>query len=68
MLEIPEQQYVSLPYEPNQQLEKEASNQERQPEHRNHSTNKTPDQKQYACCEEAIRDQISPIQPHGWSI
>jgi len=43
--EIPEQQYVLLPYEPNQQLEKEASNQERQPEHRNTSTNKTPDQK-----------------------
>jgi hypothetical protein len=50
-----------LPYEPKQQFENQTDDQERQPKHRNTSTNKTPNQKQYARCKGAVRDQISPL-------
>jgi hypothetical protein len=50
-----------LPYEPNQQFEDQTDDQECQPKHRNASTNKTPNQKQYARCKGAVRDQMSPL-------
>jgi hypothetical protein len=50
-----------LPYEPKQQFENQTDDQERQPKHRNTSTNKTPNQKQYARCKGTVRDQISPL-------